>query len=167
MDWIKANPSNNFNNKYLLFCLVNIFKIKCPKDYLELIKKIVKNSKIYIFEKDTDFIKNSLFYKCKSLTNVDIPNSVKNIQIDAFNSCGLSSIVIPDSVVTMESYVFYNCMNLQNVIISGSVTYIGYGSFHECNNLITVTIVNNIWFRKNIASRNYFFPNNTELKNKN
>jgi len=50
MNWVDAKFSNNINNKYLLFCLVNIFNFKLPKDYLELITNIIKNSKIFIFE---------------------------------------------------------------------------------------------------------------------
>ena len=74
MDWIEAIPSDNFNNKYLLSYLFELFKIKLPKDYLESIIEVVKNSKIYIFENNINNIENETFKDCKSLTNVIIPN---------------------------------------------------------------------------------------------
>ena len=53
------------------------------------------------------------FYSCTSLTNVEIGDSVTNIDYGAFNKCtSLTSIVIPDSVTSIGDYAFYQCTSL-------------------------------------------------------
>ena len=47
-NWIEAKPSDK-TNSLLLFCLFKLFKIKFPKDYLEVIANAVKNSKNIYF----------------------------------------------------------------------------------------------------------------------
>jgi len=131
MDWIEAKFSNNNINKHLLFCLVNIFNFKLPKEYLETINDIVKNSKIYIFEKNIYKIENKTFEYCEELINVDIPDSVINIEEYSFSFCdSLTSIIIPDSVTRPEVRQ-----------VQGLVS-IGYNSFSYCTMLSKVLILN-------------------------
>ncbi len=51
-----------------------------------------------------------MFYDCASLASVNLPDTIKNIGLSAFNSCdSLQSIFIPMSVTTIQSYAFgYN-----------------------------------------------------------
>lgn len=52
-------------------------------------------------------------YKCSSLTSINIPDSVTNIECDAFDFCSsLKSITIPDSVTNIGKNAFYGCDNL-------------------------------------------------------
>jgi len=137
MDWIEAKPSDNFNNKFLLLIIINLLKIKLPKCYLELIINVVKNNKIYIFEKDIISIKHYLFWSCESLTNITIPNSVINIKSFSFYSCkGLTSITVPDSVTNTGEYAFVNCDNLITAIIPASITGISSLSFPQHTKII-------------------------------
>lgn len=74
-----------------------------------------------------------------------IPSSLKEINItggssipnNAFYNCSsLTSIVIPDSVTSIEEYAFYGCKSLTSITISNSVTSIGSRAFYNCSSLI-------------------------------
>ena len=55
----------------------------------------------------------------KGITSIVIPNSVTSIDKDAFKNCNsLTSIAIPDSVVHIGSSAFEGCINLTNVYIT-------------------------------------------------
>ena len=59
----------------------------------------------------------------------------------AFEDCNdLASVIIPDSVTSIEQYAFFGCDSLTSVTIPGSVMRIGYQSFSYCRALTTVTI---------------------------
>src|SRR5690348_4894434 len=43
-------------------------------------------------------IGNSAFLNCSNLTSIILPEGITNIDIQAFTGCGLTNIIIPDSV---------------------------------------------------------------------
>ena len=94
---------------------------------------------------DTSSIGTSSFYQCKGLTSVIIPNSVIRIGNYAFSNCmGLPSVTIPNSVTNIGQYAFQSCRVLTNIIIPDSVTSIGDGAFQSCRSLTSVTIGNGV-----------------------
>ena len=81
------------------------------------------------------------FYKCSSLTEIVIPDSVTSIGDDAFHGCGsLTEIVIPDGVTRIESRTFENCSNLTKIVIPDSITRIGTAAFGNCDSLTSIAI---------------------------
>ena len=115
-----------------------------------------------------DFKSNGLSYnigdnKTVSVTrggnysgDVVIPNSVDyngnsysvtSIEENAFNNCnGMTSIIIPNSVMTIGKYAFFACRGLDSVNIPYGVTYIGDNAFSCCDNITNISIPNSVTY---------------------
>ena len=103
---------------------------------------------IYIPETVKD-IEYDAFKRSYSLTSVTIAgNKLSSIGNSAFSLCrSLTSITIPNSVTSIGDYAFYECTSLTSITIPNSVTSIGDYAFKSCNSLTSVTInANNIYF---------------------
>ena len=84
-------------------------------------------------KRGTASIGSNEFYNCRTLTQINIPDSVTSIGNNAFfNCCALTQINIPDGVTSIGSDAFYNCFNLTQINIPDSVTSIGSDVFHGC-----------------------------------
>lgn len=90
-------------------------------------------------------IRDYVFYGCRSLRRVVIPNSVTTIGLMAFDSCSsLTSVAIGNSVTSIGDSAFYVCSSLTSVSIGNSVTSIENGAFQACSSLTSVTIPNSV-----------------------
>lgn len=79
------------------------------------------------------------FFNCARLTSVTIPNSVVSIVFWAFQYCtNLASINIPNSVANIGVGVFSGCTSLTSIEIPNSVTDIEDGAFEDCANLASI-----------------------------
>lgn len=89
----------------------------------------------------TEYIPVNAFYKCDSLIEVTIPNSVSDIGKSAFSGCsGLTSIIIPDEVISIGDSAFSGCSGLTSVVIPDEVINIGDSAFGGCSSLTSVII---------------------------
>lgn len=83
----------------------------------------------------------SAFYNCSGLTSITIPDGVISIETYAFNGCsGLTSITISSSVTSIGNSAFSACTSLNTIVIPNSVTTIRNAVFKECINLSSVSI---------------------------
>ena len=90
-------------------------------------------------------IGDDAFKNCRSLTSIEIPNSVTSISSGAFDDCSsLTSIEIPNSVTKIESFAFFNCSSLTSIEIPNSVTEIGSYAFFNCSSLTSIEIPNSV-----------------------
>lgn len=81
------------------------------------------------------------FSNCTNLTSITIPNNIISIGFEAFRNCrSLTSIMIPDSVTSIGNYAFEKCSNLTNITIGNGVTQIGARAFTECSKLKNIYI---------------------------
>ncbi len=77
-------------------------------------------------------IGNDAFCDCSGLSSITIPNSVISIGSSAFRGSGLTSIEIPNSVTSIGGSAFYDCSVLANVYISDITAWcnIDFGNFN-------------------------------------
>lgn len=81
------------------------------------------------------------FYECSELITVVLHNGVKNTQLQSFAFCtSLKNINFPDSVTTIGAQTFYNCSSLENVILPSGIKIINYLAFNSCVSLSDVTL---------------------------
>ena len=75
------------------------------------------------------------------IITVIIPDSVISIDVAAFYHCGsLASITIPDSVISIGNAAFSYCESLTSITIPGSITSINDYVFSYCDSLASITI---------------------------
>jgi hypothetical protein len=81
------------------------------------------------------------FYMCKNVTSVSLPNSILTIDACAFEKCtGLTNVAIPNSVTTLGLDAFSSCTGLRSITIPSSVTTVGGLAFYNCSAATTLTI---------------------------
>ena len=66
--------------------------------------------------------------------------SVTSIAAQAFNSCGLTSITIPEGVLSIGDKAFYGNGYLTTITVPNSTTSIGKKVFQECSGLTSMTL---------------------------
>lgn len=89
-----------------------------------------------LVEYNVTVIDNWSFDGCYSLKSIIIPDSIKEIRMNAFEGCqSLTSIVIPDSVIKIGSEAFDECKNLEYVKLSKNLEHIGEDAFRHCSRL--------------------------------
>ena len=71
--------------------------------------------------------------------------TVNRVGIEAFLECtNVTSVIIPDGVIFIDSRAFAQCSGLTNISIPTSVNGIGAGVFWQCSALASVTIPNSV-----------------------
>ena len=71
-----------------------------------------------------------------------IPNdgTIKIIEKNAFNGCASASIIIPESVTTINARAFEYCAALTSIVVPKNVTFIDNYAFNNCTSFTSITI---------------------------
>ena len=102
------------------------------------------------------------FWGCGNLASVSLPDSATRIGSYAFCS-GLSQIVLPKNLTTIESRAFEGCSNLKKIILPDSVTSIGKHAFSNCSSLETVVLSDSLISIGDYAFYGDFLLSNIEI----
>ena len=88
------------------------------------------------------------FFECEELTNLILPDSVVSIETQAFTACHqLTSITLSNNLTSIGFGAFSCCQNLTDITIPASVTKIGSNAFYGCESLQTATFEDtNDWY---------------------
>ena len=83
----------------------------------------------------------SAFRACDNLKSIVIPNSVTSMEKSAFyQSKGLLSINIPESVTSIGDCAFEGCSSLEKITLPDGIEKLNYCLFQFCSNLHSVNI---------------------------
>ena len=162
----KASQQDKLKQKIDALQTVN----KIPDRYFSFLPIKIKDE----FEKieipnNIERIGEKAFYGCYRLKSVKIPESVVEIQKEAFAYCKfpairlpkkldkieygvftgcheLETITIPNGVTFIGEIAFYDCKKLKNIILPNGLTTIGGGAFQECESLESITIPESVTF---------------------
>ena len=104
----------NAINQQIYFNAINC---DTPKDSENYIRSTVFDREVesFVFGNKVETISNSLCEGMYNLTQITIPNSVKEIHDNAFEYTYLSSITIPENVSKIGNNVFVGCYDLTTV----------------------------------------------------
>lgn len=87
------------------------------------------------FDASNAIIEN-LFFNCKYLKRVHLPNGISCIGKAAFEFCeSIKEISIPEGVTDIQADAFAFCKSLQKLSLPDSVSNIDTGAFRGCNQL--------------------------------
>ena len=79
-------------------------------------------------------VSEEMFSGCSKLKNLDL--SAAKIEYSAFAGCSsLTEIVIPDVIRQIYGYAFSDCTGIKTVKLGNCITEIGAGAFYNCSNL--------------------------------
>ena len=75
--------------------------------------------------------------KCVVNGSVDIPSEIDGKKVTSIGKYafadGITSVSIPESVVTIQDNAFYNCYSLEKINFSEGLKYIGKDAFYSCS----------------------------------
>ncbi len=79
-------------------------------------------------------------FRGTSIINIDFGTSLSYIGSYAFSYTQISSLVLPDTLTTIEYCAFSNCTNLASIFIPKSVTYINEITFNYDYNITSIVV---------------------------
>lgn len=105
-----------------------------------------KNTEItnVILGENIEIIRPYAFQSCTELKNIKFSNILKSLGECALSMTGLKEIIIPESVDSMETYVFWKCANLVKAEIASPISELPLGTFNQCPMLEQVKLPDSI-----------------------
>ena len=156
----KSKKDSKFENLVLNLALQKIdsdsFEYDGEAVYTNNKKRLVycmSQEASFTIPEGVEIIGEMAFRGKKTLKNVIIANSVKEIEHDAFYDCDeLDNVYVPASVKVVRSYAFAECDKLKKVTFAGTPEKVGRHTFDDCDQLhdIIVPAGSSKFFRKEL-----------------
>lgn len=84
------------------------------------------------------------FKGCSALGRVEILNGMTTLGYDAFRESGITEVVLPEGLKTIEYGAFYNCANLRGVSLPSTLQNLGGYAFYKCSALTAIILPQNL-----------------------
>lgn len=85
-------------------------------------------------------MREQAFAYCSALNDLTIGLGLSQIPAYAFQSSGISSLILPDNIQKIGDGAFHSCENLSSIIFGNALKEIGEKSFCLCSNLRELNI---------------------------
>ena len=85
-------------------------------------------------------ISDGAFWGCSALSSIVLPDSVTEIERNAFFETGLRNIQLPEKLTLIGGGAFCNCKNLKQVQLPPQLKELGEGAFFNCENLTQIQL---------------------------
>ncbi len=127
--------------------LKNCSKLKTVRWYAEECDDISSDTfsgcpiKNVIFGENVKSVPSYCCCNMSGLTSIELPDVLLSIGDYAFSGCsGIASIEIPQGVTSIGKYAFGNCSSVRAIVIPNGVTDIKDGTFNGCAELSSIKI---------------------------
>ena len=122
---------------------LNIRGVLNDVDFLFIYRMMPKLRYLNIAEVNITALPTQAFYKSTNVENLILPNTLTTIGEEMFYHSALKTIVIPESVETIERAAFCGCENLSSFEIPANVKTIGDGAI-SMSALTSIKIPTNV-----------------------
>ena len=92
----------------------------------------------YIFGAISHSVSNQVLPK--SLKEIIITDCERIDEYAFFLCTGLTNIILPQNLKNIDNYAFYGCTNLIDIVIPNSVETIGMATFYNCSSIESITL---------------------------
>ncbi len=147
------NSVTQFGNNYLTYEQFDVFHGCTSIDSIFwdsnvspsiIVKYCKENLKTFVFGENIVKVKKDVFSDCKSLTTISVPNSVVSIDDNAFEGCENIDSLFWDSNVSPQVITQYCRKNLRKVTFGEKIQEIASQAFSDCSALESAILPNNI-----------------------
>ena len=156
----KSKKDGKFENLVLNLALQKIdsdsFEFDGDAVYTNDMKRLVycmSQEASFTIPEGVEIIGEMAFRSKKTLKNIIIANSVKEIEHDAFYDCDeLDNVYVPAGVKVVKSYAFAECDKLKKITFAGTPNKVSRHTFDDCDQLhdIIVPAGSSKFFRKEL-----------------
>ena len=156
----KSKKDGKFENLVLNLALQKIdsdsFEFDGDAVYTNDMKRLVycmSQEASFTIPEGVEIIGEMAFRSKKTLKNIIIANSVKEIEHDAFYDCDeLDNVYVPAGVKVVKSYAFAECDKLKKITFAGTPNKLSRHAFDDCDQLhdIIVPVGSCKFFRKEL-----------------
>ena len=113
--------------------------VSFPTDVIDIRCHQLNMPRVYITN-----ISNNAFKNCSNITSISMPNTVVSIGQNSFENCtNLLSITLSNNLTAINNAAFKGCTSLTSISIPSTVTSIGDDAFKNCSALTSVVVGRN------------------------